>query len=134
LSEVESIGSLFAPRCRRAARRISEIERAAYPHPQIHLGSAAQWCSTYFVENPSVNTDQVLVKADEAGEWAWFSRRSGKMEKQWEEMEPDEKMDWLRRIIKLSSDIAETDDGQRGLNNRIVKLEQALNGKASKAA
>jgi hypothetical protein len=37
-------------------------------------------------------------------------------------------------IITLSSDIAETDDGQRGLNNRIVKLEQALNGKASKAA
>ena len=30
--------------------------------------------------------------------------------------------------------IAETDDGQRGLNNRIVKLEQALNGKASNGA
>ena len=44
-------------------------------------------------------------------------------------------LDWLRQsIIKLSSDIAETDDGQRGLNNRIVKLEQALNGKASAAA
>ena len=57
------------------------------------------------------------------------------MEKQWEEMEPDEKMDWLRQsVIKLSSDIAETDDGQRGLNNWIVKLEQALNGKASAAA
>ena len=56
------------------------------------------------------------------------------MESNGKKLEPDEKMDWLRRIIKLSSDIAETDDGQRGLNNRIVKLEQALNGKASKAA
>ena len=60
-------------------------------------------------------------------------RQDGKaMGKKWNLMKR-----WIgcgKVLSSLAVTFAETDDGQRGLNNRIVKLEQALNGKASAAA
>ena len=72
------------------------------------------------------------MKADEAGEWGGSRGGAARWKsngKKWNLMRR-----WIGCGKYYQAYIAETDDGQRGLNNRIVKLEQALNGKASKAA
>ena len=53
------------------------------------------------------------------------------MEKRWEDMTADEKLESLRQSIenlriRTAVFIGQIEDGQRGLNDRIVKLEQAL--------
>jgi hypothetical protein len=53
------------------------------------------------------------------------------MDKQWEDMTQDEKLDWLRQNIEnlrgqLRLFAIELEIGQRVLNDRIVKLEQTF--------
>jgi hypothetical protein len=53
------------------------------------------------------------------------------MAKNWEDMTTDEKLDWLRQNFEnlrgqVRAYSVETDNDQKGLNDRIVKLEQAL--------
>ena len=53
------------------------------------------------------------------------------MTKPWEDMTADEKLAWLRQNIEnlrghLMQFAAEMESSQRGLNHRIVQLEQAL--------
>jgi exonuclease VII small subunit len=53
------------------------------------------------------------------------------MTRPWEDMTADEKLAWLRQNIEnlrghLMGFVAEMESGQRGLNHRIVQLEQAL--------
>jgi hypothetical protein len=53
------------------------------------------------------------------------------MAKNWEVMTTEERLSWLRQNIEslqgqLRAYFIEMDQGQKGLNDRIVKLEQVL--------
>ena len=64
------------------------------------------------------------MKADEAGEWGGSRGGAARWKsngKKWNLMRR-----WIGCGKYYQAYIAETDDGQRGLNNRIVKLEQAI--------
>ena len=56
--------------------------------------------------------------------------RIDEMTKSWDDMTADKKLEWLRQNIEnlrghLMQFAAEMESSQRGLNNRIVQLEQA---------
>ncbi len=46
------------------------------------------------------------------------------MNTHWENMTPDEKADQLRQQLRMLA--RDTENGQRALNDRIVRLEQTL--------